>query len=241
MEHRRSQPRIYKKSTATEKKFFPSFLLFFIVLFALGWNLPPPDSNTFVEDIRNQLKSASRNSSFDQKVLATVKKNVHGYYRIAILIPFLSGREQSILPNYFPIFLRTAQGSASLIDFIIPHDGKLTQFIDKNTSTIQGISIPTNVKFIDLKSIQGMANFLLRVVDSRLKEKSRSEQQDLLNTIALHLRSNPYSLVEFKPALGHIFAEFIPKEKYSHWGYSDLDIVFGDCKMCTQTTPFFVN
>jgi len=37
---------------------------------------------------------------------------------------------------------------------------------------------------------------------------------------------NPYLLVEFKPALGHIFDDFI--SGYSHWGYSDLDIAFGD-------------
>jgi hypothetical protein len=33
-------------------------------------------------------------------------------------------------------------------------------------------------------------------------------------------------LVEFKPALGHIFADYL--KGYSHWGYSDLDILFGD-------------
>jgi hypothetical protein len=33
-------------------------------------------------------------------------------------------------------------------------------------------------------------------------------------------------MVEFKPALGHIFAEYL--KGYSHWGYSDLDILFGD-------------
>merc|ERR1712238_149628 len=32
--------------------------------------------------------------------------------------------------------------------------------------------------------------------------------------------------VEFKPALGHIFRQYL--EGYTHWGYSDLDIMFGD-------------
>jgi hypothetical protein len=36
----------------------------------------------------------------------------------------------------------------------------------------------------------------------------------------------PYVLVEFKPAIGHIFASLL--EGYSHWGYADLDIAFGD-------------
>jgi hypothetical protein len=34
--------------------------------------------------------------------------------------------------------------------------------------------------------------------------------------------------VEFKPAYGHIFKDYLPASTYSHWGYSDLDTVFGD-------------
>lgn len=32
--------------------------------------------------------------------------------------------------------------------------------------------------------------------------------------------------MEYKPAFGHIFADYLGG--YSHWGYSDLDVVFGD-------------
>ena len=37
---------------------------------------------------------------------------------------------------------------------------------------------------------------------------------------------NPYYMVEFKPALGWVFREYL--EKYTHWAYGDLDVFFGD-------------
>jgi hypothetical protein len=47
------------------------------------------------------------------------------------------------------------------------------------------------------------------------------------NIIDVHVHlSRPVALVEYKPTFGHVFAEFL--EGYSHWGYSDLDILFGD-------------
>ena len=33
-------------------------------------------------------------------------------------------------------------------------------------------------------------------------------------------------LVEYKPATGHVFADYLGE--YTHWGYSDLDIAWGD-------------
>lgn len=31
-----------------------------------------------------------------------------------------------------------------------------------------------------------------------------------------------------KGALGFVFEEYIGEEKYSHWGFGDLDVIFGD-------------
>lgn len=33
-------------------------------------------------------------------------------------------------------------------------------------------------------------------------------------------------MVEFKPALGWVFREYL--KDYSHWAYGDLDVFFGD-------------
>lgn len=50
---------------------------------------------------------------------------------------------------------------------------------------------------------------------------------DKLNSmLSRQIINLPYILVEYKPAFGHIFADYL--KGYSHWGYSDLDVVFGD-------------
>jgi len=36
---------------------------------------------------------------------------------------------------------------------------------------------------------------------------------------------HPYKLTDFKPAYGHIFHDYL--EEYTHWGYCDIDIIFG--------------
>lgn len=33
-------------------------------------------------------------------------------------------------------------------------------------------------------------------------------------------------MVEFKPALGWVFREYL--KEYTHWAYGDLDVFFGD-------------
>lgn len=43
----------------------------------------------------------------------------------------------------------------------------------------------------------------------------------------LHPQS-PYYIVEFKPALGWLFREYLGE--YSHWAYGDLDVLFGDMR-----------
>lgn len=37
---------------------------------------------------------------------------------------------------------------------------------------------------------------------------------------------NPYYMVEFKPALGWVFRDYL--KEYTHWAYGDLDVFFGD-------------
>lgn len=37
---------------------------------------------------------------------------------------------------------------------------------------------------------------------------------------------NPYKLVDFKPAFGHLFQQQV--QKYKYWGYCDADVIFGD-------------
>lgn len=145
-------------------------------------------------------------------------------HRIAIIIPYLSANGP-YLPPYMGIFLQSAAGSKDLVDFLIFHNGQLRPSLGE--STIGGFFVPSNVKFIDLGSMEKMSSLLLRVLDKRLLEEDESRMK-LIRIISKLLERMPYALIEYKPAFGHIFEKYIPKDIYSHWGYSDFDVMFGD-------------
>jgi len=137
--------------------------------------------------------------------------------RIAILIPFIGND----LPTYFPLFAQSASASSSLIDFWIFHCGIPTH----NLPPPDQLSQYPNIKLINLQSIQRFSNLLLRVVEERLENLDLPYNQ-LLKMLSQHLTHYPYVLVEFKMAMGFLFQNYIMN--YSHWGYADLDIMFGD-------------
>lgn len=163
-----------------------------------------------------------------KRIVSCFRRPAHnhsGEHRIAIIIPFISSSASTLLPPYFSIFLQTIGGSAPIIDFLIFHNGQLSESIDEKESTIQGFEYPQNVKFISLGSTEKFATYFVQIVDRRLK--GRQEEQDkLVKILSGVMEQSPYFMVEFKPAFGYIFREFI--KEYSHWGYSDFDIAFGD-------------
>lgn len=146
------------------------------------------------------------------------KKRQHLNHRIAVMIPFVGDGPESI-PPYLNLFVAAAAGSSSLVDFFIFHNGVLDYFYYDD--------LPPNVKIISLGSIEGMMRHFVRVVDQRQDEEFALQSRDfLVQVLSTHLIHYPYVLVEFKPALGHIFASYL--SGYTHWAYSDLDIAFGD-------------
>ena len=149
---------------------------------------------------------------------AIVAKN--GQHRIAIVIPYFSSANDPSLPPYFDLFAQSAGGSADLVDFLIFHTG-LPPHVLPDPATL-----PSNVKLIDLQSTTKLAELLLRVTDRRTEDSLKMDRPKLTNMIAKTIEHHPYVLVEYKPATGHIFADYLTE--YSHWGYSDLDIIWGD-------------
>ena len=140
-------------------------------------------------------------------------------HRIAIVLPFI-GTPESI-PPYLELFCTAAGGSASLVDFLILHPGVLDSFATRNNVC------PPNVKFVNLHSMENFASKLLRVMDFIPQEDWVLDNREIMiRVLTKYLTAYPYALVEYKPTFGHVFAEFL--DEYSHWGYSDVDIVFGD-------------
>ncbi|GKY91238.1 hypothetical protein MPSEU_000096400 [Mayamaea pseudoterrestris] len=142
--------------------------------------------------------------------------------RIAIILPFVgqsTNYNRYTAPAYLAMFCAGAIGAAEVADFFIFHNGVL------DAASLW--DCPNNVKFVDLGSSENFARHLLRVLDQKDDASLEFESRDkLIQLVAKHLYVYPYCLVEFKPALGHIFADFIAG--YSHWGYSDLDMLYGD-------------
>jgi hypothetical protein len=72
-----------------------------------------------------------------------------------------------------------------------------------------------------------LARLFTRVTDTRQAEGiMKTPLETLIRRLSKQIIHLPYILVEYKPAFGHIFADYL--KEYTHWGYSDLDVVFGD-------------
>lgn len=143
-------------------------------------------------------------------------------HRLAIIIPFI-GQGPAAIPSYLELFCTAAAGSANLVDFLLIHDGVLDGY-----HAAEGRPCPANVVFISLQTIEGFSYALTRVMDRKEEADIAvgGSRDALARVLARHILKYPYVMVEFKPALGHIFEEYLAG--YSHWGYSDLDILFGD-------------
>lgn len=146
---------------------------------------------------------------------------------MAIVIPFI-GQGHDAIPSYLELFCATAAGSAGLVDFLIFHDGVFGAANEDGDGTNNPFSCPENVVFHSLESIEEFSRALIRVVDRKPEEELElgGSREKIAGIVAKFIRSYPYVMVEFKPAFGHIFETYL--QGYSHWGYSDLDMVIGD-------------
>jgi hypothetical protein len=152
--------------------------------------------------------------------------------RLAIIIPYLPSSDGApMLPSYFDMFATSAAGSGENIDYLIFHC-----FVPKSMLPNHD-TLPNNVKLIDMngdggegennENECGLARLFTRVTDMRQADGiMQTPLETLIKRLSKQIINLPYILVEYKPAFGHIFAEYLTG--YTHWGYSDLDVVFGD-------------
>ena len=172
------------------------------------------------QKIKSAIKAKIHRGAPNAAAAGAIEAKRGQQHRIAIVIPYFSSANDPSLPPYFDLFAQSAGGSADLVDFLIFHTG-LPSHVLPDPSTL-----PPNVKLIDLQSTTKLAELLLRVTDRRTKESLKMDRPKLTSMITKTIEHHPYVLVEYKPATGHIFADYLTD--YSHWGYSDLDIIWGD-------------
>ena len=215
--------------------------ILFVLYNAFGARIPSPHDNNLRRD--------NDNFNLHEDVMADAKFNPYSFasaspnnnkssnnkHRLAIIIPYLPPNDGGTFPPYFDLFAQSAAGSSKDVDYLIFHcfiPSSLLPNVD---------TLPDNVKLIDLneptndesnsdgssKNQCGFAKLFTRVTDERQSNNELAVPiSTLINKLSHQIINLPYILVEYKPAFGHIFASYI--SEYTHWGYSDLDVVYGD-------------
>lgn len=167
-----------------------------------------PD-NTFKMSSKIFLRVPAPQESWDSKFAAptspanTSINNVS--IRVACIIPYTGAS----LPVWFDAFAFSAQHSAPLFDFFI--------FVTEDHHR----EVPPNVKMIKISS-QNIGERIVHLSKYKFSEESFNKSKNSVNKL---LELFPYVLVEFKPCLGILFADYI--ESYSHWALADLDVLIG--------------
>lgn len=129
--------------------------------------------------------------------------------RVAVVVPFVGLQ----LPVTFALFAQSCRASTPLVDWLVVTTGT-------NVPPADASWVPANVKFIELE-VDELARLHAEALVS--SQADRAEATALLRELIVR---RPYSLVEFKPAIGRIFSELL--REYSHWAFGDIDVLMGD-------------
>eukprot|EP01039_Chlorochromonas_danica_P000231 gene228-249_t len=128
------------------------------------------------------------------------------------LVVTLAGSHK--LAQYFEWSCRSIQSSQALVDMIVIHE---------SNEKIQNITCASNVHFIDL-GMDGLSKVIVEhLIPNGTQAANRLELQKILGVVLKH---SPQYLLEIKPMMGTLFASYL--EGYSHWSYTDPDIIWGD-------------
>ncbi|CAM9865198.1 unnamed protein product [Ectocarpus sp. 12 AP-2014] len=198
---------------------------------AVAWDHPKEDRATVAFELPPR---QTLSGSHDDGVSGSEDEDGgYGDMRVAVLIPY-SGPG---LPIWFDAFTDLAASNKDLVDWLIFCEEDLAQ-----------VKTPPNVRMISTSPAE-LAWMLAGVVypadaDERpdvyvsdfhtalmgdltdLQMHARNVRGTAARFIQKLLAKNPYYMVEFKPALGWVFREYL--KDYTHWAYGDLDVFFGD-------------
>ena len=86
-------------------------------------------------------------------------------------------------------------------------------------------NLPPNVKFIDLGA-GGLSQLIGLKMGEELGMPVRNASL-LIRSMRFMLEKWPRLVAEYKPAFGTVFEQYVGEE-YSHWGYTDRDMIIGN-------------
>jgi hypothetical protein len=149
--------------------------------------------------------------------------------RIAIVLTLAGGAK---LSDYFDWTCMSISSSASLVDMIVFHEAN-SEVLKREKSGV----CADNVKFVNLGH-RGLVTSIVSLVmssDMSLKLSDKKDSSDQLVTTLNEVVANiPKYLVEVKPVLGELFHLYL--SNYTHWAYSDPDILWGDLSSWIEQT-----
>ena len=149
----------------------------------------------------------------NRALVSSYEENAYVPMDKGAIIVTLAG--QTYLAEYFLWTCLTVEKSSSLFDMLVFHE---------SNEKLKNIKCGSNVKFIDL-GINGLSNLIVDTVFTRknMNPDTLSHLKQLTAQVINHI---PRYLVEIKPLSGKLFAKWL--EPYSHWTYTDPDIMWGD-------------
>ncbi|MDR9828627.1 hypothetical protein RCJ22_23865, partial [Vibrio sp. FNV 38] len=108
------------------------------------------------------------------------------------------------------------------IAIVIPYFGQLPAYFNFYINSLKNIPYIDILFYTDINITQEVpSNF--KVISTSLESLSRK----IDSRLNIHSQINhPIKLCDFKPTYGDVFQHDL--EPYSHWGFGDIDIIYGD-------------
>jgi len=150
--------------------------------------------------------------------------------RLAMCVPYVGSR----LPTFFKAFAASCRASAGAVDYLVLlSDGDAVP--PEARAFLRGAGpaprwLPPNVRLIAVGE-RRFARLHARIPDAGAGAGFPSDgpldegAEPLAAALYYSFRANPRQLVEFKPAIGVVFSEYLAN--YSHWAFGDMDVLMG--------------
>ena len=136
----------------------------------------------------------------------------HPSYRLAFTVPWVG----KSFPSWMPYFLSSCRRSGFLVDWLIFHEDAQLPAAEE---------VPPNVIFHNLGK-EGLAKLFGTRIAATLGSAANAPASKLIQLFKLAFSEFSYIVTEYKPTHGVVFADYL--RTYSHWSYTDIDILSGD-------------
>ena len=140
----------------------------------------------------------------------------HPRFRIGLTVPWIG----STFPSWFRYFLASCARSAYVADWLIFHEGAELPTASET---------PPNVIFHDMGK-DGLGVLFGTKIARALGMSSSASK--LVSLFQVAFREFAYIVTEYKPTHGTVFADYL--KGYSHWSYTDIDMLIGDLPLHIQ-------